>query len=310
MALFKPIYLKTYSQGLLREKVQKAQEHYYRCNLCNRQCGAERLSGQTGFCKTGNKAVVYGYHPHFGEEEILVGENGSGTIFFSNCNLQCNFCQNYDISCESKGMEASDKHLAEMMLYLQNAGCHNINLVTPSHVVPQILSAVEIAIPKGLSIPLIYNSSGYDKVKTLKLMDGVIDIYMPDFKFWDPKVAEIACNAPDYPFIAIEAIKEMYRQVKELKIDKNGIAQSGLLIRHLVMPNNLAGTKKIMNFISTQLSPNTYVNIMAQYHPSGESYQHSDFSENITQQDYDIAIQTAIDAGLTRLDKPKHVFHW
>ena len=310
MPLFKSIYLKTYHQGLLKEKIQKAREHYFRCNMCPRQCNVERLSGQTGYCNTTHKAVVYGYYPHFGEEAPLVGENGSGTIFFSNCNLQCIFCQNFDISFQGEGAEVSDKHLAEMMLFLQNSGCHNINFVTPSHVVPQILSALEIAIPKGLTVPLIYNSSGYDSLQTLQLLDGIIDIYMPDFKFWEPEVAKMTCNASDYPSVTREAILEMFRQVGNLKTDHSGIALRGLLIRHLVMPNNLASTTEIMKFIANEISQETYVNIMAQYRPCGKAYESPELMNYITQQDYDLALHSAKDAGLTRLDKPKHVFHW
>ena len=208
------------------------------CTLCPRECNVDRLSGDSGICKTQDKVLVSSYNPHFGEEAPLVGQEGSGTIFFAHCNLMCNFCQNYDISHEGHGQVIIDEQLAQIMLQLQNIGCHNINFVTPSHVVTQILSALEIAVENGLSVPLVYNTGGYDKVETLELLDGVFDIYMPDFKFWDSEIAEKTCNARDYPEIAQKAVVEMHRQVGDLVIDENGIAQRGLLVRHLVLPKN------------------------------------------------------------------------
>ena len=294
-----PVYLHTD----LKERIKKAYNILEQCHLCPRNCGVNRLEDEKGICKTGKKAMVSSYNARFGEEAPLVGKNGSGTIFFTNCNLLCNFCQNYDISHEGHGREVTDDELAEMMLLLQSRGCHNINFVTPSHVVPQILSALEIAIEKGLNIPLIYNSGGYDNVETLKLLKGIFDIYMPDFKFWDAVIAERTCNAPDYPEIARKAILEMYQQVGDLKIDKNGIAEHGLIIRHLVLPNKLAGTKEIAGFIVKEISPNTYVNIMPQYRPCGKAYEIEELSNFLTQIEYNDAVESAKEEGLWRLDR-------
>jgi putative pyruvate formate lyase activating enzyme len=308
MPSFKPIYLETYNKGLLREKVNKAHELLKTCKLCPRKCNVNRLEGRLGVCKTGEKAYVYSYGPHFGEEAPLVGKNGSGAIFFSRCNLLCLFCQNYEISHEGQGEEVSDDELAGMMLSLQNSGCHNINFVTPSHVVPQILSAVEIAIKKGLSVPLVYNTSAYDRVETLKLLEGVFDIYMPDFKFWDPEIAKTMCKAKDYPEMARKAFLEMHRQVGDLVIDESGIARRGLLIRHLVMPEGLAGTRDIMRFIAQKVSPNSYVNIMSQYRPCGKAFEVKEISRQIYPEEYETALQEAKEEGITRLDKPRRVF--
>jgi putative pyruvate formate lyase activating enzyme len=241
--------------------------------------------------------------PHFGEEAPLVGRHGSGTIFFTHCNLLCNFCQNYDISHQYHGHQVTDRILADMMLSLQALGCHNINFVTPTHVVPQILSALLLAAEDGLMVPLVYNSSGYDTVTTLQLLEGIIDIYMPDFKFWDSEVSKSTCNAPDYPETAKTAIKEMYRQTGDLTMDHKGVAIRGLLIRHLVMPENLAGTEQIMEFIAEDISKNTYVNIMPQYRPCGIAYENTLLSRPITQNEFSTAIAIAKKAGITRLDK-------
>ena len=300
--MYEPVYLETYSKGLLKEKIKKAREILSSCSLCPRRCGVDRLSGQLGICKTGENAYVSSYHPHYGEEAPLVGHNGSGTIFFTYCNLLCNFCQNYDISHEGRGDEVSDEQIAGMMLFLQNSGCHNINFVTPTLVVPQILSALEIAIKNGLSVPLVYNTGGYDRVETLKLLDGVIDIYMPDFKFWDPKVAELTCEAQNYPEIAQNAVLEMHRQVGDLVIDKSGIARRGLLIRHLVLPHGLAGTRNIMKFIAQKVSLNSYVNIMPQYRPCGRAYEVKELSRMLLPKEYKAALREAKEEGVARLD--------
>ena len=304
MQSFEPCYIKTYKEGLLKEKIKKAREILSSCSLCPRRCGVDRLSGQLGICKTGENAYVSSYHPHYGEEDPLVGHNGSGTIFFTYCNLLCNFCQNYDISHEGCGDEVSGEQIAGMMLFLQNTGCHNINFVTPTHVVPQILSALEIAIENGLGVPLVYNTSGYDRVETLKLLEGVIDIYMPDFKFWDPKVAELTCEARDYPEVARRAIIEMHRQVGDLVIDKSGMARSGLLIRHLVLPHGLAGTRQIMRFIAQKVSSSSYVNIMPQYRPCGRAYEVKELSNYLLPEEYKSALQAAKKEGITRFDRP------
>ena len=302
--MYEPVYIETYNKGLLKEKIKKAREILSSCSLCPRGCGVDRLSGELGICKTGENASVSSYHPHYGEEAPLVGHNGSGTIFFTYCNLLCIFCQNYDISHEGHGEEVSGEQIAGMMLFLQNTGCHNINFVTPTHVVPQILSALEIAIENGLGVPLVYNTGGYDRVETLKLLEGVIDIYMPDFKFWDPDVAELTCKARDYPEVARRAIIEMHRQVGDLVIDKSGIARRGLLIRHLVLPHGLAGTRQIMRFIAQKVSSNSYVNIMPQYRPCGRANEVKELSRMLLPKEYKAALREAKEEGITRLDRP------
>ena len=288
--------------------MQMAWDQLKECHLCPRECAVDRLSGETGVCQTGNQAVVSSFSPHYGEEDPLVGKNGSGTIFFSGCSLLCVFCQNYDISHQLDGDTFSSDALANTMLSLQHIGCHNINFVTPSHVVPHILVGLNLAIEGGLRIPLVYNSSGYDKVETLALLDGIVDIYMPDFKFWEETVADEVCQAPDYPHVARAAIKEMHRQVGDLVTDENGIARRGLLIRHLVLPEGMAGTRDVMRFLAQKVSPNSYVNIMAQYRPCGRSLEVSSLGRRITNKEYDDAVTTALKEGITRLDERKRTF--
>ncbi len=308
MPSFEPSYVSTFRKGLLKEKVVKAYNLLKSCVLCPRRCGVDRLSGETGTCNTGKLAWVSSYNPHFGEEDPLVGSQGSGTIFFTHCNLLCLFCQNFDISHQGYGQKVSDDELARMMLALQNQGCHNINFVSPSHVVPQILSAVEIAAAHGLAVPLVFNTGGYDRVATLKLLEGVFDIYMPDFKFWDPQIAESACQADDYPEIARKALLEMHRQVGDLQVDEQGIARRGLLIRHLVLPDGLAGTREIMKFIAQSLSPESYVNIMSQYRPCGRAAEINGLNSNLKTDEYHLAVQAAKEEGITRLDRPQRAF--
>jgi putative pyruvate formate lyase activating enzyme len=241
--------------------------------------------------------------PHFGEESPISGVRGSGTIFFTNCNLLCKFCQNYDISHEGRGQAVGPRELADMMLTLQELGCHNINFVTPTHVVPQILQALTPAIEDGLRIPLVYNSGGYDRVSTLNILDGIFDIYMPDFKFWNVNIAKITCDAPDYPEVAGKAILEMNRQVGPLVISSSGVAERGLLVRHLVMPDDLAGTESVMRFLATKVSDKTYVNIMPQYRPCGRSHEVAGINRPITMGEFNNAIEAARRVGLTRMDK-------
>jgi putative pyruvate formate lyase activating enzyme len=305
---FEPAYIKTFKKGWLQEKIKAAYKLLGSCKLCPRKCGVDRLSGETGVCKTARRALVSSYNPHFGEEKPLVGTKGSGTIFFTHCNLLCLFCQNFDISHEGYGQEIADAELAAIMLALQRHGCHNINFVTPSHVVPQILSALEIAIQQGLSVPLVYNSGGYDLPSTLKLLEGVFDIYMPDFKFWDPQIAESACQAKDYPEIARNALREMHRQVGDLTVDQDGTAQRGLLIRHLVLPNGLAGTREVMRFIAQEISTNSYVNLMSQYRPCGRASEVNGLNTFLSPADFQTAQQEAKAEGITRLDQPGRVF--
>ncbi|MEX1330751.1 MAG: radical SAM protein [Desulfobacterales bacterium] len=309
MSSFEPAYLRTYEQGLLTEKVAKAYSLLTSCTLCPRKCGVDRISGETGTCKTAKLAWVSSYNPHFGEEGPLVGTHGSGTIFFTHCNLLCLFCQNFDISHQGDGQQITDDELAGIMLDLQNQGCHNINFVTPSHVVPQILSAVEIAVKRGLSIPLVFNTGGYDRISTLKLIDGVFDIFMPDVKFWHSEVAETTCQAGDYPEVARRAIIEMHRQVGDLQVDDAGIARRGLLIRHLVLPNGLAGTREIMRFIAQHVSPDSYVNLMSQYRPCGRGAEVKGFNRHLLPEEYQLAVKAAQQEGISRLDQP-HRMLW
>ena len=302
MATFEPSYIKVYEKGLLKKKAATAKNLLRSCALCPRKCGVDRLAGETGFCNTAKFSWVSSYGPHFGEEKPLVGTHGSGTIFFTHCNLLCLFCQNYDISHQGAGQEATNDELAGIMLALQNQGCHNINFVSPSHVVPQILAAVEVAVPNGLNIPLIFNTGGYDCVPTLKLLEGVLDIYMPDFKFWDSQVAQNSCQADDYPEVARKALAEMHRQVGDLKIGDAGIARRGLLIRHLVLPGGLAGTRDIMRFIAQKISPNSYVNIMSQYRPCGRADEVKGLDSHLLPEEYKKAVRAAMEEGITRLD--------
>nr|WP_321402367.1 radical SAM protein [uncultured Desulfobacter sp.] len=300
MTVFQPAYIKTKEKGQLREKISQARQLLKSCEICPRACKVDRFSGELGECATGDEAMVASFNPHFGEEPPLVGAFGSGTIFFSHCNLKCNFCQNYDISHNGDGDECGLGQLAGMMLILQHNGCHNINLVTPTHVVPQILSALDMAIDGGLRIPLVYNSSGYDKVETLALLDGIVDIYMPDFKFWDPAVAQQTCNAPDYPEVAQKAVSEMYRQVGDLQVDENGIATRGLVLRHLVMPGGMAGTKAVMSFIADHISKTTYVNLMDQYRPCGKAHEVKGLETPVSETEFNQAVLEAKEAGISR----------
>lgn len=308
MGIDEPIYIAFFENGRLADQAETARNLLKACTLCPRQCGADRLAGESGVCGTGHQAVVASYSAHFGEEAPLVGRYGSGTIFFSHCNLGCIFCQNYDISHEGAGRTVTDRELADMMLALQHAGCHNINFVTPSHVVPQILSALEIAAGDGLRVPLVYNTSGYDRVRTLRLLDGIIDIYMPDFKFWNPETAEQLAGASDYPDCARRAIGEMHRQVGNLVIGDDGVTRRGLLIRHLVMPGGLAGTAQIMAFIANKISADTYVNVMGQYRPCGRAAEIKALAKPLDYHEFQEAVGTARKAGLRRLDRPRRVF--
>jgi putative pyruvate formate lyase activating enzyme len=301
MKNFKPVYLRAFKEGNLRNLRLSLEDELKACRLCPRNCSVNRYESTSGKCNTGNLAVVSSVSPHFGEERPLVGYSGSGTIFFSHCNLLCNFCQNFDISHEGEGKEVSSEELAGMMLYLQSIGCHNINFVTPSHVVAQIISALEIAVESGLSIPLVYNSSAYDSVETIRKLDGIIDIYMPDLKFLDSHLAGRTCQAEDYPDIARKVISEMYRQVGELSFDENGIAQRGLLIRHLVMPGKLEDTKEVLRFIVQKVSKKTWVNVMPQYRPAGDLSRTPELDRPLFPDEYEQAVSFALQEGLTNL---------
>ena len=297
-----PSYIKCYRDGELTERVEKALLLMESCGLCPRACGVNRLEEERGFCDTGRKARVASYNAHFGEEAPLVGRYGSGTIFVSSCNLLCSFCQNYEISHLKEGVEVEPQQMAAMMLQLASAGCHNINFVTPTHVIPQILEALVHAVEGGLRIPLVYNSSGYDRMETLELLDGIFDIYMPDFKFWDARWSERYCRAPDYREVAVEAIQEMHRQVGDLVMDDRGVALRGLLVRHLVMPNHVADTEKIVAFLAEEISPNTYVNVMDQYRPCGEGHKDEFINRRLTAEEFRDAMDAARKVGLKRLD--------
>lgn len=310
---FIPSYIDTFRKGELAGRIDAALKIIENCRLCPRECEVNRLNDEKGFCRTGRSAMVSSYNPHFGEEDPLVGSRGSGTIFMTNCNLLCVFCQNWEISHLEEGSKVSSKTLAGMMLYLQKQGCHNINFVTPTHVVPQILEALPHAIEQGLNVPLVYNTGGYDSVESLKLLNGIFDIYMPDFKFWDTEMARKYLKAPDYPEKAREALKEMHRQVGDLVLDEKGVALRGIILRHLVMPEGIAGTREIMRFISREISPDTYVNIMDQYRPCGNAYRYPPLNRRITDEEYEEAIRAAREEGINRLDKRERgriVFRW
>lgn len=282
----------------LQSRAEEAVRRLEHCEICPRRCGVNRIEGEVGFCRTGRLAKVSSAGPHYGEEPPLVGYHGSGTIFFAGCNLACVFCQNYEISQLDMGVEVTAERLAGIMMHLQLTGCHNVNLVTPTHVVPQILEALVIAREMGLSIPLVYNSGGYDSVETLRILDGIIDIYMPDAKYGSNEMALRYSNAPGYVEVMKAAIREMHRQVGDLVIE-NGIAVRGLLVRHLILPNNLAGTEEVVRFIS-EISKNTYINIMDQYRPEYRADQYRELSRRITLSEYREALRLARAAGLSR----------
>jgi putative pyruvate formate lyase activating enzyme len=297
-----PAYIRSHARGHLKRRVAAARERMRQCDLCPRQCGVNRLAGETGFCRTAAEAWVASYAPHFGEEAPLVGHHGSGTIFFTHCNLGCRFCQNFDISHRGAGQPITHAQLAAMMMQLQDLGCHNVNLVSPSHVVPQLLTALEKAVSMGLHIPLVYNTGGYDNPDTLELLEGIVDIYMPDFKFWNPASSRAYCDVPDYPEVARQALRVMHRQVGELTMDAEGIARRGMIIRHLVMPQGLAETRGILTFIAEHLSRDTYVNLMPQYRPCGQAGEFPALSRSLTSREFKAAVMAALKIGLRRLD--------
>jgi putative pyruvate formate lyase activating enzyme len=301
---WQPGYEKLEKEGKLAQRVKQAYAIFERCQLCPRKCGVNRLKGEKGFCQAPAKVVIYSAHPHFGEEEPITGLHGSGTIFISNCNLRCVFCQNWPIAHEGKGREMSDEEFAGLMLDLQRIGCHNINIVTPTHVMPNIINAVQIAYRKGLRLPLFYNTSGYERVEMLRILEGIVDIYKPDMKYTDGEPADkYSAGARDYPEVARKAILEMHRQVGVLQSDENGFAVRGLLIRHLVMPNRIAGTEKFVKWVAENLSKNTYVNIMAQYRVEYRAYEYPELARGITVQEFVEAIEWAEKAGLINLDR-------
>lgn len=304
-AVWQPAYYRLEEAGKFSERIAQAYDILEYCELCPRNCGVNRLAGQRGFCRAPEKVMVYSYQPHFGEELPLVGSGGSGTIFFSNCSLRCVFCQNWPIAHEGWGREISDESLADMMLELQQKGCHNINLVTPTHVMPNILNATRIAMQQGLELPLCYNTSGYERPEMINLLDGIVDIYLPDIKFMDGEEAQRynLAAAYDYPQMAQESTIVMHRQVGDLVTSDRGIALRGLMIRHLVMPNRVAGTKEFVHWVAEHLSTETYVNIMSQYRVEFKAFEFEQIARAITSEEYVEAMEWAFDAGLTNFDE-------
>jgi putative pyruvate formate lyase activating enzyme len=302
---FMPAYLRTFEEGRLKEKAEQAIETLRSCRVCPRDCQIDRFNNKIGVCKSGRFARVASAFPHFGEEDCLRGWNGSGTIFFSWCNLRCVFCQNFETSQLGEGIEVEPAELARMMLDLQAAGCHNINFVTPEHVVPQILEALVVAVEKGLRLPLVYNTSAYDSLESIRLMEGVVDLYMPDFKLWDPEHSRKYLIARDYPDAARVVIKAMHEQVGELKVDEDGLALRGVLVRHLVMPGLLDDTRAIMHWLATECSPDTFVNVMDQYCPAHKAETEPRLAE-INRRIHDAELAQALEharaAGLWRFD--------
>ncbi|MFC2015966.1 radical SAM protein [Chloroflexota bacterium] len=300
---FEPAYMELHRSGELKHRVAEAYARLEACNICARECGVNRRESAEGAgCRTGERAIVSSFGPHFGEEDPLVGSGGSGTIFFSWCNLRCQFCQNAEISQLGHGHEVEPEELAQMMLSLQSQGCHNINFVSPSHVVPQILAGLLIAAKAGLCLPLVYNTGGYDSLTTLALLDGVVDIYMPDIKYTDAGVGQRYSKVSNYPAINQAAVVEMHRQVGDLSMDKRGVAHRGLLVRHLVLPKKLAGTAQVIRFLRDRVSPNTYINVMQQYRPCYRAHELPGLNRPLSLQEYAEAVLLAQEAGL-RLDQ-------
>jgi putative pyruvate formate lyase activating enzyme len=274
------------------------------CRLCPRECAVDRLRDERGTCGVGRNAVVSSAHPHFGEESPLVGSKGSGTIFFSGCNLKCLFCQNYEISQDCTGTTAPCERLAAVMLRIQEMGCHNLNLVSPTHVIPQILESLEAAAGEGFRLPVVYNTGGYDSIDAIRLLDGIVDIYMPDIKYLSAEAAREYSNAADYPEVIRSVVIEMHRQVGDLEISPEGIAVRGLLVRHLVMPGWLEDTGRIVRFLAEEVSKNTYVNVMRQYRPEYRAHEHPPLDRPLSHDEWLEAIEMARKAGLHRLDMP------
>jgi putative pyruvate formate lyase activating enzyme len=303
-------YLDLLRSGKLRRRADEAAARLEACDICARRCGVNRqLSSEGAGCHTGAHAWVSSYGPHFGEEDPLVGSAGSGTIFFTRCNLRCQFCQNHEISQAGDGREVESDELARMMLDLQAQGCHNINLVSPSHVVPQILAALLMAAEAGLRLPLVYNTGGYDALDTLALLDGCVDIYMPDMKYADPEVGLHCSGVGHYPEVNRAAVREMHRQVGDLTMDERGVALRGLLVRHLVLPEGLAGTAETVRFLRDEVSPHTYLNVMQQYRPCYRAHELPPLDRPVTRAEYAAALRLAEDAGL-RLDRRNPRTRW
>ena len=296
---FEPAYLELERSGELARREAELWQKLAHCDGCARSCGADRLAGETGFCSSTARLKLASAGPHYGEERELVGQGGSGTVFFSNCNLLCCYCQNWEINHRGDGEHTSHSELADVMVGLQRRGCHNINLVTPSHVVPHIVKALRLAISRGLRLPLVYNTGGYDNLEVVRLLEGIVDIYLPAFKYQDGELAATySSGAADYPDVAAAVIREMYRQVGDLASDQLGIARRGLIIRHLVLPNNIAGTDRFVRWVAEELSPRTYVNLMDQYRPEHRAFDHPDISRRISAEEWRQSLTWARDAGL------------
>ncbi len=294
---FEPSYLKLYETEELKDRVEKALSMLSECNVCPHQCGVNRLKDEKGYCKTGRNVFVASYFPHRGEEFPIRGYHGSGTVFFSYCNMRCVYCQNYDISQLGEGKEISAEQLSDIMIELQKQGCHNINWVSPSHIVPQLLEALYLAVEKGLRIPIVYNTSSYDSMESLKLLDGVVDIYLPDVKYLNNDYGKRYSKVKNYRDIVKQNIKEMYRQVGDLKVDDRGIAYRGVLVRHLVLPNDISTTKEVLQFLKS-VSPNIYINVMSQYHPYFKAFDYPELNRMITSKEYFEALKYAENLGL------------
>ncbi|MFA5004718.1 MAG: radical SAM protein [Candidatus Omnitrophota bacterium] len=286
-----PSYLKAFQNNQLQKTAEDLQNSLACCCICPRKCKVNRLKGETGFCKTALLPKVYSFMAHFGEEPPISGTKGSGTIFFANCNMSCVYCQNYEFSQLGQGKEYDSQELSEIMLKLQGMGCHNINLVTPTHVLPQILKALELAVQKGLYIPLVYNTSGYESPAVIKMLDGIVDIYLPDMRYADASVALRLSASPDYPQNNRLSVKEMHRQVGVAQIDDAGLIKRGLIIRHLVLPNALSGTEETMKFISAEISEDTYISLMSQYLPYHNGREHKEISRRLKKEEYKQAEQ-------------------
>ncbi|MDI6780545.1 MAG: radical SAM protein [bacterium] len=286
-------------KGIIKQRVKEAYAMLEKCHVCPRECGVNRLKNEQGFCRSGLLPQVSSYNSHHGEEPPISGYHGSGTIFLTNCNLRCVFCQNYPISQLGAGNEVTVEELARMMLKLQRRGCHNINFVTPTHFTPQILKAIELAIEDGLNIPLLWNTNGYDSVETLRLLDGIISIYLPDAKYMDPQMAQRYSNAPlNYPEINLAAIKEMWRQVGLLVVDKDGIAQKGMIVRHLVLPEGIASTEQVLKMLAQEISQDVYVSLMSQYFPANKASSYPEINRKISHEEYDDALNCLDKEGL------------
>jgi putative pyruvate formate lyase activating enzyme len=300
---YDPPYLDLHSAGELKRRGESLWALMEGCTLCPRECGADRLAGDRGFCRASSELEIASHHPHFGEERPLVGNGGSGTIFFSNCSLRCVFCINWEVSQGDQGGRSGISDLAERMLHLQEIGCHNINVVTPTHYSAHILLALDKAAARGLRIPLVYNTCGWERLEILKLLDGIVNIYLPDFKYADGKMAaKYSSEAESYPEVTKAALLEMHRQVGVARPAGDGLMYRGLMIRHLVMPNRVGGTREVVNWIAENLPRETYLNLMSQYRPVYKALDYPEIARRLTREEYDEAVGWARDAGLTNLD--------